>query len=67
MVAHILIGVLAVLTVNAAVNAMSLEDRTFYGWLFRFGRLWTSSVIPFIETQFKLPVPTQQSAPSQTK
>lgn len=50
---------------SSAANAMSMTDRSFYGWLFRFLRLATNSAAPVLEKELGITLPTQVDATSQ--
>jgi len=43
---------------SAAANAMSMTDRSFYGFCYRFMRLLTVSAIPAIAQELHLPFPS---------
>jgi hypothetical protein len=63
---HIVILFVSYIVVSSASNAMSLEDRTLYGFVFRFLRLLTNSAAPFVAQEVHLPLPQKNSPTAET-
>lgn len=56
----LLVGYVACQVLSAASNALSMTDRSVYGFLFRFTRLLTASLLPLEQQVFHIPSASPQ-------